>query len=147
MTAVGNRRNWFFVLLALSIIILVALIVRGQYPPGTPPVSQCAVLTTDRDRTTSDVLLSPSSYFVRVGAKPVALHLEFTAYSAKGLQPQYALVAVVSKSSGVSASARPSLVAQDRYAVDLPLIGLTQPYFVLISFKSQGLWVEATPRC
>lgn len=131
----------------VAALALCALVVLGQFPPGTPQVSQCTLFSTDSERSVEGIHLSTSSYFVRVGAKPVMLHLEFTAFAVKGLLPQYAMVSVASKASGIAVAARPSLVGPDRYAVDLPLTGLAQPYLVLVSFKSKGLWWEFVPKC
>jgi hypothetical protein len=138
--------RWATVVILL-IFGVIAFFGLGQFPPGTPQVTQCRLFSTDHERSLNDVHLSTSSYFVKVGAKPVLLHLEFTAYAVNGLKPEYALVTVQSRIGSGSASGRPALVGQDRYAIDLPLTGLSQPYYTLISFRSKGVWWELSPKC
>lgn len=118
----------------------------GQFPPGTPSVQRCQVSSTDHDRTVEGISLSTASYFVKIGAQVVALHLEFTAFQANGLESQYSAVTVLSRSGGIGVGARPRLIAQDRYVVDIPLIGLSQPYHLYVSFKAKGQWRAIEPR-
>jgi hypothetical protein len=131
----------------LALYGAIALFGLGQFPPGTPQVTQCRLFSTDYERSLDDVHLSTSSYFVKIGAKPVLLHLDFTAYAVAGLKPEHALVTVQSRIGSGSVSGRPALVGQDRYAIDLPLTGLSQPYYTLISFRSKGVWWEFSPKC
>lgn len=130
----------------LAIIAVVSWGAIGQYPPATPGVSRCTLFSTDHEKTAEGIALSPSSYFVKVGPQVVLVHLEFSAFQAKGLESQHSLVAVVSRAGGIGESARPRLVARDMYAADIPLVGLPQPYHILIAFKAKGMWLQVEPK-
>lgn len=133
-------------LFLVVVVVLCAGVVAGQFPPATPNVQRCTIFSTDHDRTVEGISLSTASYFVKVGAQVVALHLEFTAFQANGLDSRYGAVTVLSRSGGIGASARPRLIAQDQYVVDVPLIGLSQPYHLYVSFKAKGQWRAIEPR-
>lgn len=133
-------------LLILMFLTVFAVGVSGQFPPGTPTVTRCTIFSTDHDRTVEGISLSTGSYFVKVGAQVALLHLEFSAFHTNGLESQYSVVTVISRLGGIGVSARPRLIAQDTYVVDVPLVGLTQPYHLYIAFKAKGQWRVIEPR-
>lgn len=132
--------------LILLFLAAFAVAATGQFPPGTPTVTRCTIFSTDHDRAVEGISISTGSYFVKVGAQVALLHLEFTAFQANGLESQYSAVTVISRVGGIGVSARPRLMTQNTYVIDIPLIGLVQPYHLYISFKAKGHWRVIEPR-